>query len=71
MKKKLVLKPAVLEFNFSDEGAIPASLVDSRQEGAPKRVRRQISVSEVVVFMAKVSPPVPTQAVLVPLVGLY
>ena len=69
MKKKLVLKPVVLEFEFDDEGVIPTSSVDSRQEGAPKRVRRLSLTGEGVMFVAGFSPPASVEVVLVPPVG--
>ena len=39
MKKKLVLKSVVLEFDFGDEGVVPTSSAHSRQEDVSKRVR--------------------------------
>ena len=40
MKKKLVLKPVVLEFDFGDEWAVSTSSAGSRKEGALKWARR-------------------------------
>ena len=43
MRKKLILKPAVLDFDFPDEEALPTSSAGSRLEVVRKRVRRESS----------------------------
>ena len=65
MRKKLVLKPIIIDFDFDNEGRVLVSSAGSRQEGASKRVRHLIPTvgGGGVVSMAKVSPSVPVDAV--------
>ena len=66
MKKKLVLKSVVLEFNFCDEGGVPASSVGSRQEGASKRAKNLSLTGQRGTSVTKVSLPALAEVVIMP-----
>ena len=69
MRKKLVMKTVVLDFDFDDEGGVPAVSARSRQEGTSKRARHISPVGEGGTSMAEVSPSAPMDDVPVPAIG--
>ena len=72
MKKKLVFKPVVLDFDFGYEGVVPASSTGSRQAGALKWVRCQSPFGEgppTDAFVAEVSLPALVEVVPPPALG--